>query len=102
MKRVDSLLERARRKTGLENFGDASFREGLERLIHSTETEARLTPMGVASLEASVLDLLRQRLEIEDCFIRHPEIEQQEIIAPLIGLGLPRTGSTAFSCLLAE
>ena len=31
----------------------------------------------------------------------HPEIDEQEIVAPLIGLGLPRTGSTALSCLLA-
>jgi hypothetical protein len=102
MKRVDWMLERVRRDTGLDNFGDASFHEGLERLIHSVDTEAHLTQMGTATFEASVLDLLRQRLTIEDWFARHPEIEQQQIITPLIGLGLPRTGSTAFSCMLAE
>ena len=32
---------------------------------------------------------------------RHPEIEHQEIRAPLFGLGMPRTGSTALSFLLA-
>ncbi|MDB5159703.1 MAG: sulfotransferase [Mucilaginibacter sp.] len=45
---------------------------------------------------------MSHRLQIEDCYRRHPEIDEQEIVAPLIGLGLPRTGSTAFSCLLAE
>src|SRR6185436_7690084 len=33
---------------------------------------------------------------------RHPEIAEEPIVAPLIGLGLPRTGSTALSALLAE
>src|ERR1700724_2672293 len=89
---VDAFLERARRKAGLENFGQESFREGLERLIHSITTEGRLSQMGAAVFETSVLDLLRQRLEIEDWFARHPEIDAQEIVAPLIGLGLPRTG----------
>jgi Sulfotransferase family len=39
---------------------------------------------------------------VEHWYQLHPEIEEQEVIAPLIGLGLPRTGSTALSCLLAE
>ncbi len=42
------------------------------------------------------------RLEIEDWYARHPEIDDEPVVAPLIGLGLPRTGSTALSCLLAE
>jgi len=100
--RVDALLERARSETGLEDFGHEGFREGLERLVHSADTEARTTQMGSAVFEMSVLDLLKQRLAIEDWYSRHPEIGDEEIIAPLIGLGLPRTGSTAFSCLLAE
>jgi len=100
--RVEALLERARSETGLEDFGHEGFREGLERLVHSADTEARTTQMGSAVFEMSVLDLLKQRLTIEDWYSRHPEIGDQEIIAPLIGLGLPRTGSTAFSCLLAE
>jgi hypothetical protein len=100
--RVDALLERARSEANLRDFGHEGFREGLERLIHSADTEARTTQMGSAVFEMSVLDLLKQRLAIEDWYSRHPEIGDQEIIAPLIGLGLPRTGSTAFSCLLAE
>ena len=102
MTRVEALLERARSETGLEDFGHEGFREGLERLVHSADTEARTTQMGSAVFEMSVLDLLKQRLAIEDWYSRHPEIGDEEIIAPLIGLGLPRTGSTAFSCLLAE
>ena len=46
--------------------------------------------------------LLTTRLQVEDWYRRHPEIDDEPIDAPLIGLGLPRTGSTALSFLLAE
>src|SRR6187401_3524829 len=93
-----ALLERAKADTGLEQFGEETFLEGLDRLLSSARTEARLTQLGEAVFEGNVLSLLKQRLQIEDCIARNPEIEQEEIVAPLFGLGLPRTGSTAFSC----
>ena len=45
---------------------------------------------------------LAQRLQVEDWYRRHPEIDDVPIEAPLFGLGLPRTGSTALSFLLAQ
>lgn len=41
------------------------------------------------------------RLEIERWHRGHPDIGDQTIVAPLFGLGMPRTGSTALSFLLA-
>lgn len=102
MSRVSELLDRARAATSLEWFGDDSFREGLERLVGAADTEARLTPAGRMMFDGQIVDLLSRRLEIEDWYARHPEIDEQQITAPLIGLGLPRTGSTALSCLLGE
>lgn len=96
------LLDRAREATGLDHFGEDSFREGLEILVASAGSEGRLTPIGLGAFESQVVDLLGQRLQVEDWYRRHPEIDEQAIVAPLIGLGLPRTGSTALSCLLAE
>ena len=96
------LLARARSATGLDDFGDDSFREGLERLLDAAAREARFTEMGRAVFDGQLLDLLSQRLQVEDWYRRHPEIDEQQIVAPLIGLGLPRTGSTALSALLAE
>jgi hypothetical protein len=102
MDRVSSLLERARAATSLEDFGEESFREGLEVLVTSAERQARLHERGRQVFEGQIVDFLSRRLEVEHWYARHPEIDEQEIIAPLIGLGLPRTGSTALSCLLAE
>ena len=45
---------------------------------------------------------LANRLEVEQWYAQHPEIDEQQIVAPLFGLGLPRTGSTALSFLLAQ
>jgi hypothetical protein len=96
------LLYRARTATGLDDFGEESFREGLEILVASADTQARLHARGREIFDGQVVDLLSRRLEIEHWYRLHPEIDEQEITAPLIGLGLPRTGSTALSCLLAE
>lgn len=95
-------MQRARSATSLDDFGDDSFREGLERLVASADREARLTERGRMGFDLQLVDLLANRLQIEHWYRLHPEIDEQQIVAPLIGLGLPRTGSTALSCLLAE
>jgi hypothetical protein len=100
--RVSQLLARARAATALEDFGEDSFREGLEILVAAADTEGRLNERGRAAFDMQIVDLLSCRLQIEHWFRLHPEIDDQQIVAPLIGLGLPRTGSTALSCLLAE
>jgi len=102
MDRVAALLSRARVATSLEDFGEDSFREGLEKLVASVDAEAHLTERGSAAFDMQIVDLLSWRLQIEHWYRLHPEIDDQQIVAPLIGLGLPRTGSTALSCLLAE
>ena len=96
------LLRLAQERTGLSDFGDDSFREGLERLVRALRTEATLNPVGEIVLPELILKHLSQRLQVEDWYRRHPEIDDEPIVAPLIGLGLPRTGSTALSILLAE
>lgn len=102
MSRVDELEQRAREQTALEDFGDESYREGLAILVASADEEAGFNAVGRAAFDAQLVDLLANRLQVEHWYSRHPEIDEQEINAPLIGLGLPRTGSTALSCMLAE
>jgi hypothetical protein len=102
MERSHALIDRACQASGLSRFGDESFREGLERLVHALVQEARLNAMGAAAMAAQIVDLLVQRLQVEDWYHRHPEIDEEQVVAPLVGLGLPRTGSTALACLLGE
>lgn len=102
MTRVADMIAAARATTGLDDFGDESFREGLEVLVSSAEREAHLSELGELAFYGRLGSLLANRLQVEDWYRRHPEIEEQEIVAPLFGVGLPRTGSTALSFLLAE
>lgn len=102
MGRISDLLDRAKAAAGLDNFGDDGFREGLEILVGSADAEARLNEAGRAQFDGQVIMLLMKRLEIEDWYARHPQIDEEEIAAPVMVLGLPRTGSTALHCLLGE
>ena len=88
--------------TGLSDFGPDTFRGGLEILVDALNTEARLNAVGEHVLRERILGHLKQRLQIEDWYKRHPDIDNEQIIEPLIGIGLPRTGSTALSFLLAK
>ena len=96
------LMAAAVARTGLDDFGDDSFREGLEILARALESEARLNARGEGFVYHRIGLHLAQRLHVEDWYRRHPEIDDVALEAPLFGLGLPRTGSTALSFLLAQ
>lgn len=99
---IDDLLESAVAQAGLTDFGDDSFREGLGILLASLRDEARLNDRGEAFVYPRIVGHLTQRLQVEHWYTRHPEIDDVPIEAPLIAMGLPRTGSTALSMLLAQ
>ena len=99
---VSDIESAAVAQTGLSDFGDEAYREGLEILLGSLRDEARLNDRGDAFIHHRITGYLAQRLQVEDWYRRHPEIDDVPIERPLIGLGLPRTGSTALSMLLAQ
>jgi hypothetical protein len=98
----DALVDAACRQTGLTDFGGDSFREGLAHLCESLNREAELSTAGAAMAQHSIAKLLANRLQIQDWYRRQPEIDAEAIPAPIFVLGLPRTGTTALSNLLAR
>ena len=102
MSMADEVIAEARSRTGLHDLGDESFHEGLVALLDGTEAAGTFNELGLAVQRDQAVGLLMTRLSVEDWYRRHPEIAEQEIVAPLFGLGLPRTGSTALSFLLAQ
>lgn len=102
MPEAGELMQAAVTETGLDDFGADSFREGLEVLLGALDREARLNPRGEAYIYGRIQLHLRQRLQVEQWYRCHPEIDDEQITSPLFGLGLPRTGSTALSFLLAQ
>lgn len=100
--RIDELVGRATARTGLDDFGGDSWRAGLEVLVGSALTEAEFDDFGEQSFHETIVRTLTNRLEIEDWYRRHPEIDDQDVHVELLGVGFPRTGSTALAAMLGE
>ena len=96
-----SLLDAAVKSTGLTDFGSDDFREGLRRLCTALDGEAQLTTIGRVAARKRLIGLLETRLRLEDHRKRHPEVAEQQIVAPMFVLGLPRTGTTVLYGMLA-
>jgi hypothetical protein len=99
--RPDVLEDEARRQTGLDDFGDGGHCEGLERLVGAMNEEADLTEVGQLVQQARLVMLLSSRLRVEETYREHPEIAREEVEGPVFVIGLPRTGTTALSQLVA-
>ena len=98
---VERIEGDARAETDLDDTGGDNYREGLERLVHSMNSESDLTEMGEAMQHARLVALLVARLQVEDTYRLHPEIDEEEVGGPVFVIGLPRTGTTALSQLVA-
>lgn len=97
-----AVLEDARHRTGLSDFGDAAFREPLRRLLHALGDEAGLNETGLMMHYERVVGLLVTRLRTEAAIREYPEIEEERIAAPLAVVGLPRTGTTMLHRMIAS
>ena len=96
------LLARARDETGLEEFDDPSPIEPLQVLTRALRSEARLNAGGRYYWSMRLLGILMTRLRGREWFRRHPEILDERIGAPVIILGLTRTGTTLLHRLIAS
>lgn len=98
----EQLLQMARERTGLSDFGDTWFFEPMDHYIEAANTESRMTPAGHAAQTEVIVKGLASRLRMMDDIRRHPEILNETVEVAGIILGLPRTGSTIFHRLLAS
>jgi hypothetical protein len=98
---VERIEHDARTQTGLEDTGGTHYREGLDRLVASMNEEGDLTETGVAMQQMRLSMLLAARLQVEETYRLHPDIDDQVIDGPVFVIGLPRTGTTALSQLVA-
>ena len=73
------LMAAAVERTGLDDFGDDSFREGLDILVRALNDEARLNARGEGFVYGRIGNHLCQRLQVEDWYRRHPEIDDVPI-----------------------
>ena len=99
--RAVDLIEGAKRRCGLDDFGVGDFFEGISRLLESCHRESRLNLIGRIALRSDLLRTLCSRLLMERDRQLYPGIARQEIREPLFIVGLPRSGTTLLHTLLA-
>lgn len=100
-KSVPHLLAAATAMTGLDDFGDESFLEGLGKVVKGFNDEAQLSPLGEQLAFGGLLNILVNRLRYVRDIAAHPEILDEDIPGPIVVLGLPRTGTTKLQRILS-
>ena len=97
-----SLLDGARRLTGLTDFGEEDWREPFAVLLQSLEDEAELTLTGRLATRSELLLWLRTRLKLTELLKRHPEILDTPVEKPIFIAGLGRSGTSILQELLHQ
>jgi hypothetical protein len=98
---ADEMLAKAQERAQCDNFGDPGFRVRLDAMIAAVEADTGLGPLGRLSIYERTIRLLTARLLVEDLVARRPEILAIELPAPIIVIGLPRSGTTHLVNLIA-
>lgn len=97
----ESLFAAARKRTGLDDFGEERFLTPLRIFLRSADEEANLSTFGRVATRGMVVQLLSNRLLVEDQIRKHPEILDLPVERPLVIAGLPRTGTTHLHNLIS-
>jgi hypothetical protein len=99
---VDRLVTTAVDATGLEDFGEPSWRPGLERFVDALGREGRLHELGEQIVSGEIVEYLSTRLGLVHWRTTHPEIADIDVVPPIVIVGQARTGTTILHDLLAQ
>jgi sulfotransferase family protein len=97
----ERLLRSATRIAGSEDFGPEPFLEPLRVLLEALRA-APLNDMGAMILRGSLLRSLSQRLRAQHWWTDRPEILDEPIMAPIVVVGMMRSGTTVLQRILAS
>ena len=88
--------------TGLDDFGEAGWQEGLDRYLDALVATAQLNDLGVTVAGDGVVTDLANRLRLVRWREEHPEVARQQIVRPVVIVGQPRTGTSILHDLMAQ
>lgn len=97
---VESIIKKAKRRTGLTDLGNNRHQPGMDKLLEAVN-KAPLTDFGKLSSTGFGVDGISNRLRLVDHLKRHPEVLETKVEKPLFIIGFPRTGTTLIQNLLA-
>lgn len=98
---VDEVVSKAIAETGLEDLGDPRWRDGLQALLDAVVREAELNDVGRMILRTWIHERLVNRLQVTAWVSDHPDVRDGLVRAPIVVVGMLRTGSTLLCELLA-
>ncbi|MEO7247412.1 MAG: sulfotransferase [Novosphingobium sp.] len=99
---AETLIDLARRATGIKDFDSESYREGLDVLVRDVNCHiGNYSESGLARMTNDIGHYLRNRLKVSDYLRQNPELLSRPIERPVFVMGVPRTGTTLMSNLLA-
>ena len=98
---VQGVLDAARRRAGLDDFGPPDFEARLQLLVDDYNADEGLGEMGRRVVLGELVRYASNRLLIQNYLLRHPDALEERIEKPLIVVGLPRSGTTHLVNLLA-
>ncbi len=90
----EAISKAAEKIAGYNDYGDDSYRIGLEKLCWSLENEAELNQMGRLVMHRQVSNALAGRLSVVAWEKANPAAAEAPIVAPMMVIGLPRTGTS--------
>lgn len=101
MLNADQLIAAAQQACGLTDFGGNSFAEGLGILVDDINADTDRPAQALAVNAGMITKILIDRLMVNAAIKQRPEVLDQKVERPVFVLGLPRTGTTLVSNLLA-
>jgi hypothetical protein len=97
----EALCRSAALKAGHDDFGSDSYMAALGPLLHSIKYEMQLNERGRAELRKRIVQALANRLVLVASEKANLALAEASIEAPVVILGLPRTGSSILHETLA-
>jgi hypothetical protein len=101
MLNADNIMIKAAAKAGFR-IDLPLAEEGMRRMVHSVNTEARPNSFGALAVKRLMERTLYGRYKVEEYLARHPEIEKEPVRQPVFIIGMPRTGTTILHALLHQ
>lgn len=97
---AEGLMAEAMKSSGLSDFGDDSYREGMDRVLDNIDTLG-FSQVSRQITRATYAKALGNRLQYQNLIATTPEILHIPVERPIFVLGFPRTGTTLLQNLLA-
>ena len=99
---VAGVLEAARARTGLDDFGPLDFKDRLSRLLGEVEADTNVWKASKTQFVEACVNAASNRLRNREFLKRHPQVHDIVIDRPIFIVGLPRSGTTHLENLIAS